>query len=117
MIDAFNALLEARDPERGCFRSYRLEAGTDLFGTWLVEITFGRIGATGTRIRHAVTDELSAKKLVHSNLRRRASAPKRIGTSYQMRELRDPTRWLDAFAEIPPPSRHGSCLQIGNPRS
>jgi hypothetical protein len=31
-------LLEARDPALGRFRSYRLEAGTDLFGTWLVEV-------------------------------------------------------------------------------
>ena len=47
MMDAFNAVLEARDPEHGCFRAYRLEAGTDLFGTWLVEITFGPIGLSG----------------------------------------------------------------------
>lgn len=100
MMDAFRALLEARDPEHGCFRSYRLEAGTDLFGTWLVEIAFGRIGATGTRIRHAVSDEAAARKLVYKNLRRRASAPKRIGTSYRMRELRDPGNWLASSFEI-----------------
>ena len=100
MMDAFNAVLEARDPEHGCFRAYRLEAGTDLFGTWHVEITFGRIGATGTRIRHAVPDEATARKLVHQNLRRRASAPKRIGTSYRMRELRDPGNWLNSTSVV-----------------
>ena len=94
MMDAFSAVLEARDPEHGCLRSYQLEAGTDLFGTWLVEITFGRIGSNGTRIRHAVSDEYAARKMVHKNLRRRASAPKRIGTSYRIRELRDPGQWL-----------------------
>lgn len=97
MLDAFNALLEARNPECGCFRSYRLDAGTDLFGTWVVEITFGRIGSRGTKIRHAVTDEVSAKKLVRQNIRRRASAPKRIGTSYQTRELNDPGHWFSCL--------------------
>lgn len=38
MLNAFFALPEARDPARGRFRSCRLEAGTDLFGAWLVEV-------------------------------------------------------------------------------
>ena len=37
MMDAFSALLEARDPALGRFRAYRLEAGTDLLGDWLVD--------------------------------------------------------------------------------
>ena len=37
MMSIFHARLEARDPERDCFRSYRLEADPDLFGTWLAE--------------------------------------------------------------------------------
>jgi hypothetical protein len=41
MMNAFSALLEARDPALARFRSYRLHAGTDLFGTWLVEVTYG----------------------------------------------------------------------------
>jgi hypothetical protein len=41
MMDAFTALLEARDPAHGRFRSYRLEAGADLFGAWIVELTYG----------------------------------------------------------------------------
>ena len=44
MMNAFSALMEARDPSLGRFRSYRLEAGTDLFGAWLVEVEYGRIG-------------------------------------------------------------------------
>jgi hypothetical protein len=41
MLDAFAAYLEARHPERDCRRAYSIEAGTDLFGDWLVEVTFG----------------------------------------------------------------------------
>ena len=44
MMSIFHARLEARDPASDCFRSYRLEAGPDLFGTWLVDATYGRIG-------------------------------------------------------------------------
>jgi hypothetical protein len=32
MMNAFSALLEARDPALRRFRSYRLEASRDLFG-------------------------------------------------------------------------------------
>ncbi len=54
LMDAFVAVLEARDPERGCFRRYRVEAGTDLFGDWLDEVTVGRTGATGRRARYTL---------------------------------------------------------------
>jgi hypothetical protein len=99
MMNAFSALLEARDPALGCFRSYRLEAGTDLFGAWLVEITFGRIGTPGRRLRYLAGDETTARKLVQKTLGRRATAKKRIGVSYCFRELADPRQWLSLPAE------------------
>ena len=43
----FHITLEARNPARRCLRQYRVEAGTDLFGVWVVEISYGRIGAAG----------------------------------------------------------------------
>lgn len=94
MINAFSALLEARDPALGRFRSYRLEAGTDLLGAWLVEVTYGRIGTPGRRRRYIADDEAEARKLVHKTLRRRATARKRIGVPYRFRELVDPWEWV-----------------------
>jgi len=94
MMNAFSALLEARAPTRGRFRSYRLQAGTDLLGAWLVEVTYGRIGTPGRQLRYVAADEAEAKKLVHHCLRRRATAKKRIGVSYRFRELVDPWEWL-----------------------
>lgn len=94
MMDAFMATLEARDQGLGRFRSYRIEAGTDLFGDWLVEVTYGRIGAPGRCIRHAARDESEACKLVRRHLRRRATSKKRIGVSYRLRELIDPGQWF-----------------------
>lgn len=94
MMNSFSALLEARDPAHGRFRSYRLEAGTDLFGTWLVEITFGRIGSPGRRLRYVAGDEAEARKLIHHSLCRRATATRRIGVPYRFCELIDPSRWV-----------------------
>jgi len=80
-MNAFSALLEARDPALGRFRSYRLEAGPDLLGTWLVEVTYGRIGTSGRRLRYVACDKAEARKLVQKSLRRRATAKQRIGVS------------------------------------
>jgi predicted DNA-binding WGR domain protein len=94
MLDAFSARLEARDPTKGHFRSYRLEAGTDLLGNWLVDITYGRIGTRGRRVRHVASNAAEAKKLVKHALRRRSTAKKRIGTGYRFLELHDPNAWF-----------------------
>ncbi len=99
MMNAFTALLEARDPSLGRFRAYLLEAGTDLLGDWLVDVTYGRIGTPGRRVRHAVASEAEARKLVRESLRRRASAKRRIGVAYQFRQLNDPHQWFPVRLE------------------
>lgn len=99
MMNAFSAVLEARDPALGRFRSYRLRAGPDLFGAWLMEVTYGRIGTPGRHLRYTAANEAEARKIVHHSLRRRATAKKRIGVSYGFRELHDPWRWVAMPAE------------------
>lgn len=112
MMDAFTAMLEARDPALGRFRAYRLEAGTDLLGDWLVDITYGRIGTRGRRIRYAVQDEAGARKLVRETLRRRATAKRRIGVAYEFRELIDPSMWcLDRFPNLRKATRTSAIRQ------
>ncbi|MGO9402871.1 MAG: hypothetical protein ACLPVW_05290 [Terriglobales bacterium] len=76
-----------------------LEAGTDLFGAWLVDVTYGRIGTRGRRIRYVVKDESEARKLVRENLRRRATAKRRIGVAYQFRQLIEPHQWFPIALE------------------
>jgi WGR domain len=93
-MESFRVRLEARDPARGCFRAYRIDAGTDLFGDWLVDVTYGRIGTRGRTVRYVAGDEAKARKIVRHCLQRRASAPKRIGVGYQLRELDDANGWL-----------------------
>jgi hypothetical protein len=82
MLDAFHARLEARDPAKSHFRSYRLNAGTDLLGNWFVDITFSRISTRGYSIRHVVTGATDAQNLASRTLKRRSTAKKRIGTGY-----------------------------------
>ena len=57
----FRITLEARNPSRGCLRHYRVEAGTDLFGVWVVEISYGRIGTVGRSRSFVVRDEAQAR--------------------------------------------------------
>ena len=94
MIEAFTATLEACDPARSLFRSYRLAAGIDLLGDWLVEVTYGRIGSKGRCVRYVAADEAAARKIVRHCLQRRGTAKRRIGVGYQIRELTDPASWL-----------------------
>jgi hypothetical protein len=83
----FRIILEARNPDRRCFRRYRMEAGTDLFRSWVVEISYGRIGTARRSQSFVVRDEGEARHLARSILKRRASAPRRIGVAYRIREL------------------------------
>jgi hypothetical protein len=92
-MNVFSMTLQARNPERGHFRHYHLEAGRDLFGTWLVEATFGPIGAAGRTVGYAAADETEARRIARHCLRRRTTAPRRIGTSYEVKNARDP-EWL-----------------------
>src|SRR4051794_14298297 len=62
-MEQFRAVLEARDPARGRFRAYRIEAGTDLLGDWLVDVTYGRIGTRGRRIRPVAAEDAPARPI------------------------------------------------------
>ena len=94
MLD-FRIVLEAKNPERRCCRQYLVEAGTDLFGVWVVEVNYGRVGTAGRSRCFIVRDEEQARLLIRSILRRRASAPRRIGVAYRVRELMDPAGWTE----------------------
>jgi hypothetical protein len=99
MLD-FRITLEARNPARGCLRHYRVEAGTDLFGTWVVQISYGRIGTAGRTRSYVVRDEAQARRLTQSILNRRATAPRRIGVAYRILELIDPAGWAGSYGSV-----------------
>jgi predicted DNA-binding WGR domain protein len=53
MMGRFAVRLEARDAARNLWRAYTLEAGRDLFGAWVVEVSYGRIGRPGRILHHS----------------------------------------------------------------
>ena len=91
--ETFRIRLEAKNPEKGHLRAYRIDAGQDLFGQWNIEVTYGRIGRRGRSVTYSATDDAGAAAIVRNCLHRRASAPKRIGVPYSIRELCDPQGW------------------------
>ncbi len=79
----FAVELEASDPARNIWRSYQIAGGQDLFGNWIVELTYGRIGTKGRTKTVLVADEAAAHRYARQCLKRRQSAPKRIGVGYR----------------------------------
>ena len=76
-----------------CHRADEIAVNADLFGAWLVEMSYGRIGALGrTKARSfASADEAAAQ--VKASLRRRASAPRRLGVAYRLRSAVHNDEW------------------------
>jgi hypothetical protein len=58
-MESFRIELEACDPARGCFRAYRIEAGTDLLGDWLVDVILA-FAVTGSMAASAPRTGVSA---------------------------------------------------------
>jgi predicted DNA-binding WGR domain protein len=76
------AYLEAMDASRNIHRAYSIAYGQDLFGNWVVETTYERIGGKGRMIVTVVDSEDEALQYVQKSLKRRQSSPKRIGVGY-----------------------------------
>jgi hypothetical protein len=95
MEERFHIKLEAKNPEKGNFRSYAIDAGPDLFGHWEIEVTYGRIGRRGRSVTYSAPDDGTAATIIRQCLQRRSTAPKRIGVPYKVRELSDPRQWAE----------------------
>jgi predicted DNA-binding WGR domain protein len=76
--------LVARDLPRNINRRYAIERSVDLFGAHLVETSWGRYGTWGQSKRCAFDNPSDADRAVAMHLRRRASAPRRIGIPYRV---------------------------------
>lgn len=90
----FACYLEARLPEANLARAYHVVVSEDLFGQYTFDITFGRIGTKGTVKRCAVTEIGEVRAKLRQVLRRRLTAPRRLGVAYRCRTLFDPEDWL-----------------------
>lgn len=97
MHDILNIALEAHNHERNHHRRYEVSVERDLLGDWLVTIRFGRVGGGTQERRFGCTGIADAQQIVREHLRRRLSAPRRIGCAYHVRGLSAPTGALDAW--------------------
>jgi predicted DNA-binding WGR domain protein len=75
---------EAHHAERNHHRRYQVTVGRDLLDDRTVEITYGRTGQGGRAIRYASADPGEMKDVIRDRLRRRLSAPRRIGCPYRL---------------------------------
>ena len=86
--------LRAVSPHGQRRRAYEIHVGPDLFGQLVVTIEFGVIAARGQRRVHLVADIAEAQVVVCRALRRRLTAPHRIGVPYRVIASHDPGCWL-----------------------
>lgn len=77
-------VLEARHPCRNVARRYWIRVSSDLFGAMIVEFGWGRIGTSGQTRRQSFSNELEMRRFVRTIIRRRKSAPRRIGAQYHL---------------------------------
>jgi len=100
MLNLFQVSLECHNETRNAHRQYSVAAGTDLFGTWVVTVRNGRVGTDGAIRTYAAGTVEMAGKMVALHLRRRLSAPRRVGASYRVIRL-DSVPELDVTAWLP----------------
>ncbi|WP_158932646.1 WGR domain-containing protein [Acidisphaera sp. S103] len=85
--------LEARSPAHRCHRAYEIAVSPDLFGAWLVEMSYGRIGTFGRVKARSFSTADGAAAEVKACLRKRSSAPRRIGVAYRLRSAAQHGDW------------------------
>jgi hypothetical protein len=81
-------------------RRYEIVVGRDLFDDWTASIRYGRTGQAGREEHFAspTADEIQA--LIRNRLRRRLSAPRRIGVPYRLTSF-STAPGFDAAAWLP----------------
>lgn len=103
MDNLLTVTFESHNRARNHHRRYQVSVGRDLFGEWTVCINYGRTGQAGRELHFAAPEVSAVQRIVRERLRRRLSAPKRIGCPYQITALTaepgfDTADWLDGVA-------------------
>ena len=76
--------LRALDSAHNIARDYSIWMSIDLFGDYVVETCWGRIGAQGQQQRRSFPDAIAAGRHIRAIVRKRRSARKRIGVEYRL---------------------------------
>jgi predicted DNA-binding WGR domain protein len=84
MDNLLNIAFEAHNSEKNHHRCYQLILSRDLLDDWTVTIRYGRTGRDGREIHYAASEAEEMRAIIRDRLRRRLSAPKRIGCPYRL---------------------------------
>jgi predicted DNA-binding WGR domain protein len=111
MENLLTIALEAHNDDLNHHRRYEITVGRDLLDDWTLSIRYGRVGAGYQTQNFAGKDEDQIRAIIRERLRRRRSAPKRIGCAYRVTKLDavaefDAAAWLpddSAFSRLDPP--------------
>jgi predicted DNA-binding WGR domain protein len=111
MENLLTIALEAHNDDLNHHRRYEITVGRDLLDDWTLSIRYGRVGGGYQTQRFAGKDEDQIRAIVRERLRRRRSAPKRIGCAYRVTMFDavaefDASQWLpdDSIVFRPEPS-------------
>lgn len=101
MDNLLTVVFEAHSAHLNHHRRYAITVGRDLLDDWTISIRYGRIGQVGQELRLAHHDADAMRMIVRDRLRRRLSAPQRIGCAYRLMKLDvaigfDGGQWLPA---------------------
>jgi hypothetical protein len=84
MDNLVTVAFEAHHTEKNHYRRYQVTLGRDLLDDWTVAICYGRTGQGGRELRYASPQPEEMRAVIRDRLRRRLSAPKRIGCAYRL---------------------------------
>jgi predicted DNA-binding WGR domain protein len=111
MENLLTIALEAHNDDLNHHRRYEITVGRDLLNDWTLSIRYGRVGGGYQTQKFAGKDEDQILAIVRERLRRRRSAPKRIGCAYRVTMFDavaefDASAWLpdDSIVFLPEPS-------------
>jgi hypothetical protein len=100
MDNLLTVIFEAHHAELNHHLRYEIRVGTDLFHQWTVSICYGRTGQGGRVEQFAGDDADELRAIIRDRLRRRLSAPRRIGCAYQLTTM-DKVFGFDAGLSLP----------------
>jgi len=97
MDNLLTLAFEAHHGERNHHRRYEVRIGRDLFDDWTVAISYGRVGQGGQERRYGSAQAETLRAIVRERLRRRLSAPSRIGCRYRLTAFQQASEFDAAF--------------------
>ena len=99
MDNLLSVAFEAHHLEKNHHRRYEIVIGRDLLDDWTVAVRYGRVGQSSQERHYASAKPEEVRAIIRDCLRRRLSAPKRIGCPYRLAGYSsalgfDATDWL-----------------------